>query len=339
MEFLLSAGHSFAAVSREAPEHYTSYRIRAAAARYFKNGFGDFFIQILPGKGFRIQLSIFHILKKKCLYPYTSRPVITLHFMMKGNVRCFLHGFGEARLREGLYHLFYTPGKVKHRAWFERGEYHSFHIDLSPQYLRRLAAKYPEVKEALDRWRHHSASGLQQHAAHITREVVHLIDELKRCPEKEEPDKSLYLEARILELLRLYVRDRPVGKISLSRHDVRLMQDITAYITAHLDYPHTIHSLAGRYAMSETSLRRLIKQYTGQSFRHFLLDTRMKTAILLLSDNTLTIQDIAMQIGYQEFSNFDRAFYKKFGITPHHYRLQNKNMDGNDKKINTGNDK
>lgn len=320
MEFLLSARHSLAAtVMREAPVRYARYRIRAAMCRYFKNGFGNFFIQIIAGKGFSVQFSIFQILKKKCLYPFTALPVITLHFMLKDNVRCFLKGFGEVWLREGLYHLFYVPGKVRHRAWFEPGEYHSFHIELSSRYLLRLSDKYPEINEALNRLRQHSSSGIQQHAAFITPRIRNIIEEMFQCP-PEEPEKSVYLESRILQLLLLYVQDGPVQNVLLSHHDLGLMKDAVAYINAHLDYPHTIHSLSRQYGLSEIAFRRHFRQYTGKSFGSFLTDIRMNTAMHLLTATPLSIRKIAATVGYWELSNFDRAFRKKFGNSPHYYR-------------------
>ncbi|TAM97040.1 MAG: AraC family transcriptional regulator [Chitinophagaceae bacterium] len=320
MKFLLSARQSFA-VSDPAklPPHYFPHRIRAATPYYFKNGFGDFFVQIITGRGFSVQFNIFDILKKKCLYPYTSRPVITLHFMLKGDVHCFLNGFGEAWLREGLYHLFYVPGKVRHRAWFEPGAYHSFHIDLSPQYLRRLSARYPEVKEALDRWRQHSISGLQQHTARITREVAHLIEELKHCPYQEEPDKSWYLETRIRELLRLYVHDMPTEERLLSLIGSR-MEKIKYYIDSRLKEHLTIPGVAKHFHIGSTTFKRWFVRYFGKPFHQYLLEQRMQYAQTLLQDTDRPISDIAEETGYSDTASFSHAFTRYTKHAPGYYR-------------------
>jgi AraC-like DNA-binding protein/translation initiation factor IF-1 len=320
MKFLLSARQSFA-VSDPAkqPPHYFPYRIRAATSYYYRNGFGDFFVQIIAGRGFRIQFNIFDILKKKCLYPYTSRPVITLHFMLKGDVHCFLNGFGEAWLKEGRYHLFYIPGKVRNKVWFTKGDYVSFHIDLSPRFLKKLAIKYPELKEVTEKALRHSSEGIQQHPAQITREIIHLIEEIRNCPEKEEPDKSWYLEIRIRELMRLYLLDMP-DKTILHPTAVKRLEEIKEYILVHLDRPHTTTELARLWKLNESTLRRQFTSYFGKPLRAFLLSARMEAAMEQLLHTDIPIGNIADTAGYTDFSNFSRAFKKYFQHPPRFFR-------------------
>lgn len=318
MNFFLPRNHKPAIYRHITPWRYHHYRMAAARPTYEQNSFGDFFVQVVVCKGFHIQLNLFHILKKVCLYPFTPRGVITMHFMLKGHIHCLLRGFGEVWLTEGLYHLFYVPGGVRHKAWFEKGDYLSFHIDLSRQYLKRLAAKYAELQEVADKTAHHSAKGVQQHEARITPRIRGIIKEIRRCPE-EEPDKSWYLDIRIRELLLLYVQDMPHKKGALPQR-VKRLEEMKAYILSHLDQVHTIALLAKRVKMSESTFRRQFTNHFGQPLRSFLFHARMEAAMDILLHSDMPVGNIADAVGYHDFSNFSRAFKKYFGHPPGHFR-------------------
>lgn len=318
MNFLLPHGHKPAIYRHSTPWRYHIYRMAAARPTYEQNSFGDFFVQVITCKGFHIQLNVFHITKKACLHPFTRKGVITIHFMLKGHIRCLLRGFGEVRLTEGLYHLFYVPGGIQHKAWFEKGEYLSFHIDLSGRYLKKLAGKYSELQEVTDKTAHHSAKGVQQHKARITPRIRGLIEEIMHCPE-EEPDKSWYLDARIRELLLLYVQDMPDEKEASSKTAERL-EALKEYILTHLDEVHTIALLAERSKMSESAFRRHFTSHFGKSLRSFLLHARMEAAMDLLLHSDMPVGNIADAVGYHDFSSFSRAFKRYFGDSPGHFR-------------------
>lgn len=320
MEFLPSSNHKFLFSLDTIPNDYRSYRIPGAKPLYVQGGFGNYLTQIIASQGCNIQLNLFKIIKKAYLHPFTVFPLLPLHFMLQGNIRCKLEGFGEAWLRENFYNLFYIPENIRHQAWFKKGFYISFHIDFSPEYLEWLATKHHELKDVKERLSEHSVKGVQQHYAPITPLIRNMIDEIMYRSPLEEPEKSTFTEIRGKELLLKYVQDTPINKAIISRNSKELMNNLISYINDHLDYPHSIRSLSRRYSLSETALRRQFMQYTGQTIGRFLLDKRMEKAMELLVTTTLPVRDIAMQVGYYDFSSFDRAFVREFGHSPGYYR-------------------
>ncbi len=321
MKFLLSHRHKLLYTRHEIPFHYRSKRIPGTQPSYVKGDFGDYLTQIVTGERFCIQFNIFTILTADTwLHPFVARSLITLHLMLQGSVRCRLKGFGEAWLHEGSYSLFYIPDGRLHDAWFEPGVYLSFHIDLSPQFLQRLAMKYPELKEVLERLRRRSGEGVRQHSTHITHEIIRLIEEMKHCPYKEEPDKSWYLETRIRELLGLYVQDRPTAKEKLFHRTAFLMKKIDYYLESHLDEHLTIPGIAQRFYLSKSTLQRWFTQYFNKPFHQYLLERRMQQAQILLRETDMTLLEIAIKTGYRDAASFSHAFTRYTGEAPGHYR-------------------
>ncbi|WP_322976368.1 AraC family transcriptional regulator [Acinetobacter pittii] len=84
------------------------------------------------------------------------------------------------------------------------------------------------------------------------------------------------------------------------------------------NYP-SLPEIAKRLNMSERTIKRHL-QAQGTSFLQILNEIRFKEAKKLLAKEQYNIQDIANLIGYEESTNFVRAFKKYSGITPHQYR-------------------
>ena len=82
----------------------------------------------------------------------------------------------------------------------------------------------------------------------------------------------------------------------------------------------TLQQLADRYHYSPQYTSRYIKEVSGKTFREILIDARMKHAISLLKSTSLTIAEIAYQVGYDNTENFTRAFNQRYEKTPTAYR-------------------
>lgn len=52
----------------------------------------------------------------------------------------------------------------------------------------------------------------------------------------------------------------------------------------------------------------LLHQKTGREFTEILLEKRMKSAVLMMKNTTLSIEEIAATLGYGNFSNFYNTF-------------------------------
>ena len=73
------------------------------------------------------------------------------------------------------------------------------------------------------------------------------------------------------------------------------------------------------------TLSRIIKRQTGYTFKQLLEERRLEQALFLLKNTDLTIEDIALSIGYENLSFFYRLFSKKHNMTPRQYRLNQTN--------------
>ncbi|MGM9632297.1 MAG: AraC family transcriptional regulator [Eubacteriales bacterium] len=67
-------------------------------------------------------------------------------------------------------------------------------------------------------------------------------------------------------------------------------------------------------------LSREIKRRTGKNFTDLVQNKRLSQAAYLLKNTTVNIDEIALQVGYENISYFHRIFRKKYGVSPKKFR-------------------
>lgn len=97
-------------------------------------------------------------------------------------------------------------------------------------------------------------------------------------------------------------------------------QIIMKYIENNYASDITLEKLAQMAGYSIYHFSRIFKKYNNTTFINFLNRRRIKASELLLLENGFTITDIAMQVGFQSLTTFNRVFKNINGCTPSEYR-------------------
>ena len=63
-----------------------------------------------------------------------------------------------------------------------------------------------------------------------------------------------------------------------------------------------------------------MKNRTGKTYTEHLQEKRLSQAAFLLKETTLSVEEIAAAIGYENKSYFHRIFRERFGLSPKRYR-------------------
>ena len=99
-----------------------------------------------------------------------------------------------------------------------------------------------------------------------------------------------------------------------------LVQTSLDYIDAHYVQELSLDGLAGLCGVTNSYLSSLFKKETGQTVTDYINTTRIRQALILLNSTHLSIQDIALQCGYQDANYFTRTFKKFQNLSPKEYR-------------------
>jgi len=140
--------------------------------------------------------------------------------------------------------------------------------------------------------------------------------------------KENYREfTKIFNLLCDYVNNKK------EKRNIFLRNSILQYIEDNYSNSELcLFDVSSKFNFSEKYLSQYFKGQTGENFTAYVEKIRMKHAGELLSNSTISINDIASKVGYSNINTFYKAFKRFYGVSPNLYRkeLLNKNTTENE---------
>lgn len=95
-----------------------------------------------------------------------------------------------------------------------------------------------------------------------------------------------------------------------------------------------ISDIADNIGISRAYLNSSFQKELGMSAQTFLIDYKMHKAASLLVSTSLSVKEIANNVGYEDQLVFSKAFKKKFGMSPKNYKTHKEMMDKfNEKQV------
>jgi AraC family transcriptional regulator len=82
----------------------------------------------------------------------------------------------------------------------------------------------------------------------------------------------------------------------------------------------SLSHIAGAVGLSPFHFLRLFKRETGVTPHRFLMQTRVRNAIVLLTETQQPVTDIAFTVGFADLSNFTNYFRRELGCSPSQFR-------------------
>lgn len=107
---------------------------------------------------------------------------------------------------------------------------------------------------------------------------------------------------------------------SASARHHRRIAEVLRHLAGHIGEEHTVAGLARLAAMSPYHFLRTFKIVTGTTPHQWLLRARLRAAAQRLAAGGERITDIALEVGFEDLSNFVRSFRAEFGLSPRAYR-------------------
>jgi DNA-binding response OmpR family regulator len=130
--------------------------------------------------------------------------------------------------------------------------------------------------------------------------------------------------ARINIHLNLVARTRlaqqPAAQEPAAPSEEVMVRAAVHYICANLEHPMTVSEIAAKVGSHEKKLSRVFREQVGLTVFAFIREERSRMSRKLLAETELSIQDIAVQVGFQNAGNFTTAFRERFHMTPSSFR-------------------
>ncbi|MGI4857734.1 MAG: response regulator [Janthinobacterium lividum] len=115
---------------------------------------------------------------------------------------------------------------------------------------------------------------------------------------------------------------------ALGSEDAMLVRAATSYLLAHLAHPPSVAGLAQRVGTYEKKVAQAFRNVLGKTVFEFVREERLRLAARLLRESSMSIGDIAAEVGFSSAANFGTAFRLHVGLTPSAFREQSRPPPG-----------
>ncbi len=99
-----------------------------------------------------------------------------------------------------------------------------------------------------------------------------------------------------------------------------IIEDIKEYVAKNIEKDISLTQASNYLSMDYSYFSKYFKQMTGQSFSRYVMSEKMKYCEKLMQQSNIKIHELAYKMGYNNASNFSRAFYKYTGKWPTEYK-------------------
>jgi len=134
-----------------------------------------------------------------------------------------------------------------------------------------------------------------------------------------KPLSFAYLRGKLSELLE--GKENQDNPDQVKSSEVFVMDCIAVFIEENFDKDLCRNELAEKAHMERYKFSRVFNAHFGKSFKSYLNRIRVnRAAELLKKDIHLNVTDIAISVGYNGISHFEKVFREAYGISPGRYR-------------------
>ena len=105
---------------------------------------------------------------------------------------------------------------------------------------------------------------------------------------------------------------------------IRTVNRIAGYLADHYQESSSLDELASRFFTNKFYLTRIFKQVTGFTIREYLHIQRVQKAQEFLRSSLLPITEIALMVGFENVSYFEKIFRRYCMQSPREYRVSQK---------------
>ena len=171
-----------------------------------------------------------------------------------------------------------------------------------------------------ENWVHQKTQGSR--VLHLDAEnfqqIISLFDQISEKIENGKENYSFTLQYLLFQVLQI-IFDPSSSNLDLSKKRVldQRLASILEYIEVHLvDTDLSLENVSDYFHLNKFHFSHYFKKKMNLPFYRYVLLKRLSLALVMIKQNQLTIEQIALKCGYNDYSSFYRSFKKEYKISP-----------------------
>lgn len=129
-------------------------------------------------------------------------------------------------------------------------------------------------------------------------------------------ERAAFLE--LMVFLNMHFQKSEIKDMEKERSCHAQVDGILSYINHHIEEPLSLEQLASQFYLSSSYLCRLFKSTTGTTINKYITAKRISIAKELLAEG-YSVSNTCEKCGFNDYSNFFKAFTKATGLSPKKY--------------------
>lgn len=194
-------------------------------------------------------------------------------------------------------------------------------VSIDPEYLKQVSTPDTDLSRCF-----HFRGTAFPHRLHLSpEEQRRFLYYIHRFPDNAGPGEDILDHAVFLELMVFLNRafERRCTSSSSAGDDSRTanheqVDEILSYINSHIQDDLSLDRLSAHFYLSSSYICRIFKAATGTTINKYITAKRITISKSLLSQG-YPVNEVCEACGFNDYSNFLKAFSKAVGVTPKKY--------------------
>ena len=163
----------------------------------------------------------------------------------------------------------------------------------------------------------------EQETDHIQTMIT---DSLEQSKDMSEKLRLMYMKHTVQNILLIFANHYYQSKDRCldPDEDKNPINKVILHIRQNYSTPITLTSVSQKYGYSPNYISQMIRSATGMTFKNYVNHLRMQTAYNLICYQTIPFKQIAIDVGYENYTSFLDMFMKKYGMSPSQLRNKEK---------------
>lgn len=207
-------------------------------------------------------------------------------------------------------------------------------LGYNPDKLIELGFHEILAKQSIPLWDIIKTEAAADVKMHTTIQLIFITSNQHLVPTFCTVSRLLYSNAIIISSITTILQDNLPNSISAPnktdqhQSDAVLIQNVHTYILKNLENPlPSTNELSKIFNVNEFKLKDTFRHFFHTSIYQFYTEERLKKAHLLILQTSIPLKEIAFISGYNDYTNFYKAFKKRFHYSPSD--LKRENIDDN----------
>ena len=154
----------------------------------------------------------------------------------------------------------------------------------------------------------------------MLRNILYDVAQIRK---KRENYPEIYIKGNlylIAGIICKHLLNDPQNTLLKIQSDISKIDSILDYLYTNFNQHLTIKEICSRFGYSESNFYKTFKTLTGTTFHSILNQHRTDIACEYLSHTDMSVEEIAVKVGFTDTKNFGRVFKQLKKQTPSNYR-------------------